>query len=466
MNPQATEHAHPRVSRLAAWTLAVSVAAIAFGCATRGTPDRDARYSGGDIRVKRTVHIEQPGMLVEATAASLGYVSSTGTALMEVVEFGGQRDYRFTRQGKTNPDVMPEAQIRLSKNNGRTWQTVGQWPAYTPIEGKRRLQRFAPNFVVNPDTGTVLRLYIANEDIEGLLPWAKGAPNTSTRRMLSELSRDGGRTWSKPAQVVVQGAEFNKEHWAPGIWYGKNGAAVEGVTPVPAPDGSFLLPFSAHPMLDGATECSGALIGRWRSDDSGVDWDITSYGTLPGTLSSQGAVEPSLTFLPDGRLYMLVRARVGSKAKAPSCRYYFVSSDMGKTWSDAEPVRYEDGELMYSPACLGHVFRASRNGKCYIITNILEKPSHDCDPRTTLQIAELNPETFRVMRDTVTVIEERDPDLGQPETIRFSNWRRYEDRKTGDIVLLMTACPGDVGRFEECGVPPHSYRYDITVPRK
>ncbi|MBN1345517.1 MAG: hypothetical protein JXQ73_22685 [Phycisphaerae bacterium] len=72
--------------------------------------------------------------------------------------------------------------------------------------------------------------------------------------------------------------------------------------------------------------------------------------------------------------------------------------------------------------------------------------------------------TLRVKRETVTVVESRKPDLGQPPNIRFSNWRRYEDRQTKNVVLLMTGCPGDVGRHETCGVPQHGYRYEIILP--
>ena len=54
--------------------------------------------------------------------------------------------------------------------------------------------------------------------------------------------------------------------------------------------------------------------------------------------------------------------------------------------------------------------------------------------------------------------------MGEPEDIRFSNFRWHEDRETGDIVLFMTACPGNRPRTPDCGCPMHSYRYDIHLP--
>ena len=171
-------------------------------------------------------------------------------------------------------------------------------------------------------------------------------------------------------------------------------------------------------------------------------------------------------FLPDGRLFQIIRARFLNQPQAelPSCKFYALSSDCGRTWSEPEPLRYTDGELAFSPACLGNVFRSNKNGRFYLITNLNDWPSHNCDPRSTLQIAELDTSTLRIVRESVTGIETRRE--GQPINIRFSSWRSYEDRATGDIVLFMTACPGDAGRKFDCGCPPHCYRYDIRLPEE
>ena len=161
---------------------------------------------------------------------------------------------------------------------------------------------------------------------------------------------------------------------------------------------------------------------------------------------------------------MRVRTHRGAKLAIPSGKFYTTSADQGKAWSEPEPLRYSDGRQVYCPACLAHAFCSPKNGRLYIITNILDAPTCGCDPRTTLQIAEVDLQTLRIIPETVTVIETRDAAAGQPETIRFSNWTRYEDRATQNTVLFMTGCPGDVGRHETCGVPPHCYRYDIILP--
>jgi len=159
---------------------------------------------------------------------------------------------------------------------------------------------------------------------------------------------------------------------------------------------------------------------------------------------------------------MRVRVDPNDGTSFPSGKFYTVTDDLGQSWSEPLPFRYTDGEQVYCPASMSNLFYYPGNGNLYLITNFLDKPTFGCDPRTTLQIAQLDIDTLRVIRDSITVIETRRPD--QPETIRFSNWWRYEDRETHNPILLMTACPGNVGRHETCAVPPHCYRYDIILP--
>ncbi len=419
------------------------------------------------IKVVRTVHWEQPSMLEEAVVGWLGYVSPDRNILMETLTFGGQRGFYFTVRGQSIRDHHPrEPLLRRSPDNGRTWENGGTWAAATPIHGRWILNREDPNYIYNPKTGTLLRLYRTTETIDGILPWIKGSPVGRTGLLWTQLSRDGGRTWSEPEQLVCSGPEFDPTHWAPGLWYGQNSGGVQGVTPVWLPDGRFLLPFFGVPGNELHRYSSACLVGAWRSDDRGVDWALTAYATVNPDCSYSGGDEPSVALLPDGRWLMTMRAYTPGNFQiaVPSGRFFTTTSDQGKTWSEPELLRFTDGRQVYCPASLTHVFRSTKNGRLYLITNILDRPTVACDPRTTLQIAEMDLKTLRVMPETVTVIESRDAAAGQPANIRFSNFRRYEDRETRNIVLVMTGCPGDVGRSESCGVPPHSYRYEITLP--
>ena len=163
---------------------------------------------------------------------------------------------------------------------------------------------------------------------------------------------------------------------------------------------------------------------------------------------------------------MVLRSRTypHTGQELPSLHYYAISCDEGRTWSEAKPLIYDDGSYAFSPSCLANVFRSSKNGRFYVITNFADGPCINCNPRNKLQIAEIDTDALRIKKDTVTIIEQQDKAAGQPDTIGFSNFRWYEHRETTNIILYMTACPGETNPPPERKVSPHAYRYDIHLP--
>jgi len=418
-----------------------------------------ARAEGtGPIKISRSVHYEVASPAQQAQVTGISYASIRHNALIESIG-------------------VPEGLlIRRSEDNGRTWITCEKWPTTRPLQGDRYIERDAPDFFLDPETGWLLRVYGECETIRGVLPWDEKSPVMMTRRIYTQISRDEGKTWDEPQQVIQRGAGHDAVHWAEGFAYGKNGAAVEGAHLLKVSDGTVLMPFWGYrlhendafrsPQDGWPTSINGCFLGKWRADGSAVDWDMGRPMALPRKYSNDGADEPSIDVLPDGRLLMVIRARVCDPklTPTPGLKYYSLSSDDGRTWSEGEPLLYDDGAMPYSPACLANVFRSRKNGRLYLITNLNPEPGNNCDPRTTLQIAEIDPKSLRIIQCTVTPIETRSGD--QPPNIRFSNFRWYEDRETLDIVLLLTACPGDVGRSPTCGCPPQSFRYDIRLPER
>jgi hypothetical protein len=427
------------------------LSAVVFGLVLLGLPTRGA----DPIRITRSGHYEVPAPSQEARVTAVGYASLQRNVLLESI------------------DCPEGALIRRSEDNGKTWITTETWKSTEPLAGDRSLFKGMPDVFLDPDNGRLLRLYYQHERIRGLAPWDPGAPDMLTTRIYTQVSKDEGRTWGPPEPVVQQGPGFDQVHWTDGVWHGKNGGVYEAYGPLKLKDGTILMPAVLYKLHDNgsvrppdswATLLSTCFLGRWRPDESGIDWERGQALELPRRYSNDGADEPSIAPLPDGRLFMIIRARVGEgpKTELPDLKYYSVSSDGGRTWSAGAPLLYDDGGLPYSPACLGKMVRSSKNGKLYLITNINAEPSERCDPRSTLQIGEIDPQTLRLLRASMTTVETRSGE--QPPNIRFSNFRWYEDRETRDLVLFLTACPGDVGRSLTCGCPGSSYRYEIKLP--
>ena len=84
-------------------------------------------------------------------------------------------------------------------------------------------------------------------------------------------------------------------------------------------------------------------------------------------------------------------------------------------------------------------------------------------PRHPLQIAELDPDTLGIKRETVTVIEDTRPD--DPGIPWLSNFHVYEERGTREFILLMTPyyfAPDSKWQKALPQVP--TYRYRICLP--
>ncbi len=389
-----------------------------------------------------------------------------------------------------------EAYIRRSEDNGQTWERIEDWVGSIPLDNGNTLSRSLPAMYLDPQSGRLVRAYLENDSrptADGSVSWF---PASATHKVYFQCSQDEGRTWSDPEQLVITGDEFDETHWAPEIWYGKNGGVVMSDSAFTRPDGTIVMPFTmlrvpdegeqrykghyryliAHDEEHGAWERQDAcILGRWREDGSGIDWQISNYVRVPQTNSTDGACEPGACMLPDGRMFMIIRTRnfPDSEVVMPGAKHYAVSEDGGATWTDGQILRYDDRGAVYAPASFSRVFVSSKSSRLYLITNINDVPCYGCDPRTKLQIAEIDMDTLRVMRDSVTIIDERQE--GQQESIRFSNFAWYEDRHTKNMILFMTPSPGptgtwaagdvkDTARSIDCAVPPHAYRYEIELP--
>lgn len=424
---------------------------------------KGSRTTMSIIHIEKSLHLASPDNSASVQVADIAHASKDMDILLEAFYSGT---------------------LRRSEDNGSTWEAVEEWETEESLKNGLILERSLPMVFCDPENGLVLRLFTTQQYKPGTIAWDYSvALGPRTSRMFTQVSHDEGRTWSQPEQILLSGEEYDTRHWMDGVYYGKNGRVTEGTHFLKSRDGSVLVPFNGARLFgddilnpeippersnpDGNVEwVSGCLIGQWRGDGSGLDWTQSSLVTLPRKYSCDGADEPSIDYLPDGRLFMVLRARTYPHTcqELPGLHYYSLSSDDGRTWSECEPLLFDDGSLPMSPACLANVFRSSKNGRFYMITNFCDVPPVNCDPRTKLQIAEIDTETLRVRKDTVTIIEQQNKAVGQPDEMRFSNFRWYEDRETKDIVLFLTGgtATGDPALRDR--VPPHAYRYDLRLP--
>ena len=417
----------------------------------------------GSIRVRRSIAVRQPTIVLDATVNSVGYASAERNILLQSMMYGQQREYYFYSHRLPFPAEVkkyPYGVIRRSTDNGKTWKETETWDYLRPLDDTRRLLVGEPNFVLNPHRGQVMRIYRVCEDILGLKAWDAASPVGKSGKVMYQISRDAGLTWGPEQQIVVDG--YSRDDWAPGVVYGKNTAYVEYVDAKWIGKDTCIFPLILHSSP--AAFAGAVLTATWTAEQ--ITWSLSSAAAIPPEWSDNGGDEPTVEVLPDGRWFMTLRAQVANTADRPSRRYYVTSSDRGQTWSPVKPLTYEDGADVCNVGSLGQVVRSVKNSRYYVILHILDKPSGMAQlPRDVLQIAELDPLTLTLKRATVTVIEDgKDLPRDASKWSWYSNWYQYQDRKTGNLILFMTGMPDEDGRHELCGVPPHAFRYEIELP--
>ena len=358
-----------------------------------------------------------------ALPAGLGRCSSLGS-----VVYKGQGDSTLVSLWRDDRRTCrDDARIYTVESDdvGKTWRNVGVSKA--EVDG----------CFLDEEHDRLIRHYLSAQDPHG----AFGARGHD---VLCQVSADQGQTWSAP-QRIGHGSHFYR--------------------PIKLADGRLLWPYTES-VVEGRYHARlGVLLGRWRPDLSGIDWEQGGQTEVSPEVSTCGLDEPAACQLPDGRIFFILRAGNVRPSQdqpgVPSVKRFCVSDDGGKTLGEAQPLTYDDGSYIYSPRAMPDAWRSSKNGRVYVILNIAGGSAENCDPRTALHLAELDPDTLCVKRGSVTIIEERHEE--HDPLVRYSNWSLMEDRDTGNLVLYMK-----LSRSEHCivrkGYDYSVYRYEIELP--
>jgi hypothetical protein len=213
---------------------------------------------------------------------------------------------------------------RNSRDGGRTW---GEPRSF--LRGTEQYSLLS-HALCNTQARTLLHLFVRYSGYD----YETASPAKSLCEVFAHRSRDGGSTWDEPRKLPT------------GERYNGDVLSLEQLR-----DGRLIYPFAFLTATKGQF-ASSALY----SDDAGMTWKRSaSVLQAGGGGFESGANEPSVAELPDGRLWMLIRAQSGFQWQS-------FSEDRGETWTPAQPSAIPSSN---APATLLRL----RNGKIAIAWN-------------------------------------------------------------------------------------------------
>ena len=328
-------------------------------------------------------------------------------------------------------DFLTELRCRLSKDNGRTWSDAWTIPDTEFRHAGVAFYEGPGPKVYDPASGALVEIWLRQVEQEGRFN------NFSYYR----LSRDFGKTWTPPKQLCYEpGEEFNAEKpLAPGflgnnhaycgsnILRHGNGTLIHAVAHANAP---------GDPQNDRRPWRMGSLcfVGKWDPGANDYRWTAGRRVEISPEWSSRGLMEPELAELADGRVLVIWRG--SNTAATPGRKWCSVSSDGGMTLAEVRELKYDDGTRFYSPSSYHRMLRHSVTGKLYWVGNICPEPPDGNSPRYPLVIAEVDEKTPALRRNTVTVIDDRQP--SDSPSVALSNFSLLENRETHAIEVYVS----------------------------
>lgn len=353
-------------------------------------------------------------------------------------------------------DRYDEYRERFSSDNGATWTEPRLQLAMEEVEGGT-VRRYITAYFLDEEKDTLLRFLNV-----GFYP--RDDPSLALWEVYYQLFEREGRAWSEP--IRVESDEATEDQPFPGVPRGS--LAISCSLPIKIEGGKIVVPCQLKAFKDGKVWFpfkhyfspfyeSAFLIGRWRKGM--LAWEMSEKITIDPNVCCR-LCEPTVVELEGGSLLAIMRGDNGAFPERPGYKWASTSEDGGYSWTEPAPLKYDGGDPLLSPSSCSALFRSWKTGKIYWIANILDGNPVGNRPRYPLQIAEIDEDTLAVRRETITVVDDRLE--GDSPMVQLSNFRFYQDRTSGDLVLLM-ARYGERGSGRDLILRSPLYRYRIRL---
>jgi hypothetical protein len=376
--------------------------------------------------IRREAFLKSPGKGAAIMAYAF-YTRPTGGDMLSI-------EQRWSRS-----DTIDISYIRRSTSHGRTWSTPEERKT-----GERRpngmLRRHPRAGWVDPRTGRYIEFWN-----EGILPTDDPLEGMRQWRLYYRISADGARTFSPAHEVIHEGREFSSQHPLPHVTIGHNCVMLgdQSCVPISAPNGHILVPVELSAATPdgklynpggGYTWTDSAVLhARWQGNR--LVWRMSEILKGDPARTTRGLVEPTIAFLDDGRLLMVMRGSNDKKPELPSRRWVSYSRDGGRTFSEAVPWTYSTGEPFFSPSSCSQLLK-HKSGKLFWLGNLTPTNPKGNRPRYPFVIGEVDRRSGLLLKASARTIDDRQP--GESEILTLSNFYAREDRETGGIALHMT----------------------------